>query len=385
MNKNIKRISEIATSCEEYSDHFMGAINPPTFETSIYRFKKYEQCEDFVRGEKYRYSYSKNQNPTNDVLRSKLAAMENGEAAQCFSSGTSAIYTALTNFLRKGDHVVTVNYVYGRVRGFLNDTFERYNISTTYVSGNDPEEFKNAIRSNTKVFYLESPSTWQFELQDLQAIAEIAKENDIITIIDNTWATPVFQNPIDFGIDVVIHSASKYLGGHSDLVGGVLVSRKNIVENLPQLGAVLSPYEANKLLKGLRTLSLRMERHQSNAMRVAKYLQDSGMLKELVYPGLNSFGQYDLVKKQMHGTNGLMSFILDGGEKALKKFMSNLKHISIAGSWGGYESIIFAISPMYSQEELIKIGYKSHQIRLSVGIEDIDYILSDIENAFNAI
>ena len=383
--ENYKRISKISTSCNEYCDDFMGAVNPPTFETSIYRFKNYEACEEFTRGEKFRYAYSKNQNPTIDVLRNKLAAMEDGETAQCFSSGTAAIYTILTNFLQHEDHVVTVKYVYGRVRDFLNNTLKRYNISTTYVEGKNPEDFRKAIRSNTKIFYLESPSSWQFELQDLRAIAKIAKEKGIITIIDNTWATPVFQNPINLGIDVVIHSASKYLGGHSDLVAGVVVSNKKIIDNLPQLGAVLSPYEGNKLLRGLRTLPMRMERHQSNAMIVAKFLSDSGKMKELIYPGLKTFDQYDLVKKQMYGTNGLISFILDGGEKTLKTFMSNLKNISIAGSWGGFESVIFAVSPIYSEKELQKCGYKSLQVRLAVGIEDIDYIMSDIEKALNKI
>lgn len=385
MKTNSERIFDIVTSCDEYYEDFMGAINPPTFETSVYRFPDWKTCEEVNAGKYFRYCYGKNANPTLDVVCAKLAAMERGEAAKCFSSGTAAMYTALMRFLSSGDHVVTIDHVYGRIRNFLNDTFPRYGIAASFVDGTDPESFRTAIRPNTKVFYLESPSTWQFDLQDLETVIGIAKDHGIITIIDNTWATPVFQNPIDFGADIVVHSASKYLGGHSDLVAGVMVSSEEIINTLPEFGSVLSPYEANKLLRGLRTLPLRMERHQKNALEVATYLEKSGKVEEVIYPGLKSNPQYQLVKKQMHGTSGLMSFVPACDAAGLRRFMNALRHISITGSWGGYESVIYSVNPDADAETLYQGGLKPKQVRLSVGLENPDILLEDLERGLKAI
>ncbi|WP_171654379.1 trans-sulfuration enzyme family protein [Paenibacillus foliorum] len=381
----MKRVQEIVTSIDGDVEDWLGAVIPPVFENTIYRYPNYETVKQAAEGSIFRYGYSKNGNPTTAALEKKLAELEKGEEAKCFSSGTAAIYTVLLSVLEQGSHVITVKNVYGRVSDFLSNAFKKFGVETTFVSGQTIEEFEEAIQPNTKLIYLESPTSWHFELQPVRAITELAKQHQIIVVMDNTWATPVFQNPLDFGVDVVIHSASKYLGGHSDLVAGAVIGSREWISALPQLGAVLSPYESAKLLRGIRTLALRMEKHEKNALQIAAFLKQESKVSEVSYPGLTDFRQYELAKKQMSGSSGLMSFQLNADESGIRAFIDSLRHISIGGSWGGFESIIYAAAMSGSEEEVLARGFSYSQIRLSVGLEEAQTLLQDLHEALRRI
>ncbi|MBO9605660.1 MAG: PLP-dependent transferase [Paenibacillaceae bacterium] len=385
MREVFRRVQEIVTGIDDNTDIY-GAVVPPTFENTIYRYPDFDTVVETTKGHVARYGYSKNANPTTDALEKKLAALENGEAARCFSSGTAAIYTVLLSLLKQGSHVITVNNVYGRVVDFLRNWFPQFGVETTYVAGTSLADFEAAIRPNTALIYLESPTSWHFELQDIRAVVKLAASRGIKVAIDNTWATPVFQNPLDYGVDAVIHSASKYLGGHSDLVGGAVIGSRAYIAGLPQLGAVLSPYEASKMLKGLRTLALRMERHESNAMAVAAMLENEPKVRAVRYPGLRSFDQHELAAAQLHGCSGLLSFTLDTDPAGVRRYIDALRHISIGGSWGGFESVTYAAAMSGDPEEdIVKRGFAVGQIRLSVGLEPLDTLLEDIRGALQRV
>ncbi|NHN32761.1 trans-sulfuration enzyme family protein [Paenibacillus agricola] len=379
------RAQHIVTKIDEDTDVFGGAVIPPTFENTIYRYPDFDTVVETNKGAISRYSYGKNRNPTTDALESKLAALEKGEASRCFASGTAAIYTTLLSILNQDSHVITINNVYGRVSDFLRNVFAKFGVESTFVPGDQLEDFSNAIQANTKLIYLESPTSWHFELQDIRTIMELAKKHNLKVVMDNTWATPIFQNPLEYGVDAVIHSASKYLGGHSDLVAGVVVASREFIANLPQIGAVLSPYESNKLLKGLRTLPLRMERHENNANIIADYLDKEHKISVVHYPGLHSFRQYELAVQQMKGCSGLMSFELESDKEGVKRFINSLRHISIGGSWGGFESVIYAAAMSGEDKELESRGFGITQVRLSVGLEDSTTLLEDIHGALQSV
>lgn len=382
MNRpNVRRIQELVTHIDRECDFYEGSITPPVFETSIFRAENFDQV---LAGEQ-KYCYSRSRNPTVEVLERLLAKMENGERCKLFSAGTGAILTAMLYPLSKDTHVILEKAAYGRSTNFAFQEFKRFGVEATQVDAKDIENIKAAIRPNTKLIYLESPSSWQFELQDLRAIAKLAKEHGIITVIDNTWATPVFQNPLDFGIDIVIHSASKYLGGHSDLMAGVLVTSQKIYEGLSEVGATLSPYVAAKLLRSLRTLPLRMVQHEKNAMEVAQYLEKHPKVKSVAYPGLPSFPQYELGKSQLYGYSGVMSFILDTDRSGVIRFMNALRDFNITASWGGYECVISASDADPNIDKGNLFGEKPRQIRFSVGLEPVDIVLQEMEDALKAI
>ena len=268
------------------------------------------------------------------------------------------------------------------------------NIDVSFVSGADPEEFKREIRANTKLIYLESPSSSLFLLQDIKKIAEIAKEKNIKTIIDNTWATPIFQKPLSMGIDIEVHSCSKYIGGHSDVVAGVVIGKTKDIDQIflnehALLGSRISAFESWLIMRSLRTLPIRMMKHQENAMKVAEFLEGHPRIKVVNYPGLKSYPQYDLAKEQMSGYSGLLSFIIDINNIALvKKFVNSLKLFKIGISWGGYESLVFApviALKEFTEEKLMSMGIDKAMVRISVGLENHIDLINDLDNALMKI
>ncbi|WP_409340851.1 trans-sulfuration enzyme family protein [Paenibacillus sp. MBLB4367] len=385
MRDHYRRVQDIVTAIDEYAEEMYGAVVPPTFENTIYRYPDFESVEETVQGKISRYTYGKNTNPTIEALERKLARLEKGEAAKCFGSGTAAIYTTLLSVLQQGSHVITVANVYGRVSDFLRQPFAKFGVESTFVPGLQAADFEEALKPNTKLIYLESPTSWHFELQDIRRVTDLASKHGIKVVIDNTWATPVFQNPLDYGVDAVIHSASKYLSGHSDLVAGAVIGSGELITGLPQVGAVLSPNEASKLLKGMRTLALRMERHESSAGRIASFLAGEPKIRSVRYPGLPGFGQRELALAQMNGSSGLMSFELDSDKEGVRRFVNGLRHISIGGSWGGFESNLYAAAMSGSEEEVRSRGFGIGQIRLSVGLEDADTLLEDLQVALSKV
>jgi cystathionine beta-lyase/cystathionine gamma-synthase len=365
---------------DDYSK-FLGAIVPPIFQNSLFTRKQGS----------FGYVYTRVNNPTTEIAEKKIAALEGGEEAKCFSSGMGAISAAIMLFVASGDHIITLKSVYTPVRVFFSEYLKKFNIEVTFVSGNNIEDFQEELKPNTKLIYLESPSSNIFSMQNLEEIAELAKSRDIKTIIDNTWATPIYQNPLRYGIDVVVHSASKYMGGHSDIIGGVAIGKKEYMEHLTHyersiFGACMDPHQAWLLLRGLRTLPLRMKQHSENALIVARFLEGHNKIEKVLYPGLESHEGYELGKSQMCGYSGLMSFIPKEKEPSkIMQVVKSLRFFEEGPSWGGFESIINTPGVGISEEASNLTGNPNGLVRISVGLEDVNSILNDLDRALNIL
>ena len=372
------RAEEICTHYGEDPARFHGAVNTPIFQTSLF-----VDCEGNEGGLEGRYAYTRVSNPTTEVVEQKVAALEQGEAAKCFSSGMGAISAAMMHYIKEDSHVVATASIYGPARRFLSEYMKRFGIKVTFVSGTDPEELEAAVCEQTDLIYLESPSTYLFLVQDLERIAEIAKKHHAATVIDNTYATPIFQKPLTMGIDMVVHSASKYLGGHSDIIGGVVVGRREDVEQMAQnerelFGAVMSPFDSWLMLRGIRTLPVRMRQHMKNALEMAAYFQELDIVKEVIYPCWNTHPQYELAKRQMTGASGLMSVVFDLPGEQIHRIVEALEFFYRGPSWGGYESLA---SPVGADLERDNETMKKGLVRLHIGLEGADLLTEDFERA----
>ena len=372
------RAEEICTHYSEDPSRFAGAVTPPIFQSSLFT-----ECEGNEGDREGRYAYTRVSNPTTEIVENKVAALEQGEAAKCFSSGMGAISAAMMHYLKKDSHVVAVASIYGPAHRFLAEYMKRFGVEVTFVKGTDTEEIEGAIRENTDLIYLESPSTYLFLVQDLSKIAEIAKRHHAATVIDNTYCTPIFQKPLTFGIDMVVHSASKYLGGHSDIIGGVVIGRKEDIDQIAQserelFGAVMSPFDSWLMLRGIRTLPVRMKQHMANAMEMAAYFQELPVVKEVIYPWWETHPQYELAKKQMTGASGLMSVVFDLPGEQIKRIVRELEFFHRGPSWGGFESLISTVGADLEQDnETMKKGL----VRLHIGLEGADLLKEDFERA----
>ena len=372
------RAEEICTHYSEDPSRFAGAVTPPIFQSSLFT-----ECEGNEGDREGRYAYTRVSNPTTEIVENKVAALEQGEAAKCFSSGMGAISAAMMHYLKKDSHVVAVASIYGPAHRFLAEYMKRFGVAVTFVKGTDTEEIEGAIRENTDLIYLESPSTYLFLVQDLSKIAEIAKRHHAATVIDNTYCTPIFQKPLTLGIDMVVHSASKYLGGHSDIIGGVVIGRKEDIDQIAQserelFGAVMSPFDSWLMLRGIRTLPVRMKQHMANAMEMAAYFQELPGVKEVIYPWWETHPQYELAKKQMTGASGLMSVVFDLPGEQIKRIVRELEFFHRGPSWGGFESLI---SPVGADLEQDNETMKKGLVRLHIGLEGADLLKEDFERA----
>lgn len=372
------RAEEICTHYSEDPSRFAGAVTPPIFQSSLFT-----ECEGNEGDREGRYAYTRVSNPTTEIVENKVAALEQGEAAKCFSSGMGAISAAMMHYLKKDSHVVAVASIYGTAHRFLAEYMKRFGVAVTFVKGTDTEEIEGAIRENTDLIYLESPSTYLFLVQDLSKIAEIAKRHHAATVIDNTYCTPIFQKPLTLGIDMVVHSASKYLGGHSDIIGGVVIGRKEDIDQIAQserelFGAVMSPFDSWLMLRGIRTLPVRMKQHMANAMEMAAYFQELPVVKEVIYPWWETHPQYELAKKQMTGASGLMSVVFDLPGEQIKRIVRELEFFHRGPSWGGFESLI---SPVGADLEQDNETMKKGLVRLHIGLEGADLLKEDFERA----
>ena len=372
------RAEEICTHYSEDPSRFAGAVTPPIFQSSLFT-----ECEGNEGDREGRYAYTRVSNPTTEIVENKVAALEQGEAAKCFSSGMGAISAAMMHYLKKDSHVVAVASIYGPAHRFLAEYMKRFGVEVTFVKGTDTEEIEGAIRENTDLIYLESPSTYLFLVQDLAKIAEVAKKHHAATVIDNTYCTPIFQKPLTLGIDMVVHSASKYLGGHSDIIGGVVIGRKEDIDQIAQserelFGAVMSPFDSWLMLRGIRTLPVRMKQHMANAMEMAAYFQELPVVKEVIYPWWETHPQYELAKKQMTGASGLMSVVCDLPGEQIKRIVRELEFFHRGPSWGGFESLI---SPVGADLEQDNETMKKGLVRLHIGLEGADLLKEDFERA----
>lgn len=364
---------------EDYRSHF-GAMSPPIFQTSLFAQQD---------GEANPYLYSRLANPTVSLCEEKLALLEHAEKAVLFSSGMGAISAAISSSVKAGDHVIMVRSAYGPAKGFL-DYLSRFGVSCTLVEGSRISDYEAAARENTRLIYLETPSTFLFGLQDLAQVAEFAKSRGIRTIADNTWATPVFQNPLDFGIDLVVHSASKYLGGHSDILGGVVAGSKELAEPVAlyerQLyGAVMDPHQAWLLMRGLRTLPLRMRQHMESGMEIARFLEGHPKIERVLYPGLPAHPQYELGRRQMKGYSGVMSFVTKGTPEQNDRLLAKIKIFQKGVSWGGYDSLISGPGVHLTAEQSQESGMPVGLIRISVGLEHLDSLKEALDAALGEI
>lgn len=359
-----------------------GAVNPPVYHASLFSFESLQQFRDYVSGEAQHYAYTRVANPTTRVLERKIAFLEKAEDAVAVASGMGAITTTLLTLLQAGDHLLVADCTYGR--GFCTQRLASLGVEVETFTSDETSDLSARIRSNTRVIYLESPGGGGFRpIQDLRAVARVARQNDVTTIIDNTYATPLFQNPIALGIDLVVHSVSKYIGGHSDLVMGLVVGSSDLIADVRktalQLGGTPSPSDAYLAVRGLRTLPLRMARHQESAFRVARWLESRPEILKVWYPGLESFPGHDLAKTQMTGYPGLFSFQMPWhGWEAKHRFVDSLLSLfSLGYSWGGFESLVL---PNLQRHE----GQETDRYRLSIGLEHPEDLIGCLENALEA-
>lgn len=394
MKKNFKGVETILAHYGEDRQAHNGAIVPPIYQNTLFAFEDWDAIDKAYTDPINNSIYTRGNNPSVSMVEKKIAKLAGGEKARLFASGMGAISSAIMSCVHTGCHIITIKNIYGPVLNLLDDYLKKkFNIEITFVSGENVEEIRTAIKDNTTLIYLESPSSAIFSMQDIEAIAKIAKEKGIRTIIDNTWATPLYQKPLEMGIDLEVHSCSKYLGGHSDIISGVVIGKAELIDSIYQneyllYGAKMAPFEAWLLMRSLRTLPMRMERHQRNAMMVAEFLEKHPKIKKVNYPGLKSFPQYELGKKQMKGYSGLMSFIIDTDDvQELKNFVNGLDLFSIGVSWGGHESLVYAPAISYlkemTPEQFKATGLSLGVIRISVGLEDPNDLIEDLRSALN--
>ncbi len=335
------------------------------------------------------YEYARTGNPTRDALEKRLAELENAKYGLAFASGLAAETTLALALLKKGDHVIAFEDLYGGTRRLFDCTLTNFGLEFTYVDATNPENVKGAIKSNTKLVWLETPTNPLLKLCDIYAISKTAKENSLITVVDNTFASPYLQNPLNLGADIVVHSTTKYLGGHSDVIGGaILLSDDELYNKLKfnqnAIGAVPSPFDCFLVLRGTKTLAVRMDRHNYNALKLAEYLNTHPQVEKVNYPGLKTHSQHELAKKQMSGFGGMVSFYLKESI-GVGAFLGKLKLIALAESLGGVESLINQPATMthasLTQKERDRIGITNNLLRLSVGIEDIEDLKVDLAQA----
>jgi methionine-gamma-lyase len=376
------------------SSQFEGSLVPPLFQTSTFTFATAEQGERRFAGEEEGFIYSRLGNPTIKVLEERIAAIEKGEAGLAFGSGMAAVSAILLALTKTGDHVLCSQGVYGCTFGLLQLMKEKYKIDHQFSSMESKEIIEEQLRPETALIYIESPINPTMQIVDLQMVAEVAKERGIPVIVDNTFCSPYLQTPLELGCDIVIHSATKYICGHGDVVAGLAVGKKEIMDTiamttLKDIGGIMSPFDAWLLLRGLKTLPVRMDRHCENAERVFKFLIEHELVETVYYPGDENHPQFDIVKKQMKKPGGIFSFTLKGTKETAQKFMNQLNLIKIAVSLGDAETLIQHPATMthavIPREVRLQMGIEDTLLRLSVGLEAWEDIVEDLEQAFNAL
>lgn len=371
------------------------ALNNPIYMTSTFTFTDLQQADDTFSFKRKAYVYTRGGNPTINLFEQRIAALEGGVDGVAFASGMAAITSVIMSFVKSGDEVIAHRNLYGSAFGALKHLMPDYGVKTKFVNMTNLEELKDAIGEKTKVLYFETPTNPSMEIIDLEAVAKIAAEAGIKVVVDNTFATPYLQRPLELGVDVVVHSATKYISGHGDAVGGVAVSKnQDYIYKLKfgymcELGGVMSPFNAWLLLRGLKTLSLRMERHSSNAMKIANFLAENPLVERVMYPGMETHPGHEIAKRQMKDFGGIVSFELKGDLETAKAFVENLKLLKLAVSLGDAETLVEIPALMthrdYLEEELKKFGFLKKTIRISAGLEHPDDIIADIKQSLERV
>ncbi|MCJ8165843.1 PLP-dependent aspartate aminotransferase family protein [Pontibacter sp. E15-1] len=379
-------LSYIINELGEERGKYYDAVAPPILQTSNFASNTVAEMRYKMRHEADAHLYTRGNNPTVSILEKKLAALERAEEAIAFGSGMGAVAAAVLSQVKAGDHVVCVKRTYTWTKTLMQRFLPRFGVDVTQVDGSDTANFERAIRPNTRLFYLESPTSFTFELQDLAAVAALARKHNCATIIDNSFASPLHQNPLSFGIDLVVHSCTKYIGGHSDVMGGIVCGSRERIQKIFKaeymtLGAVMSPHDAWLFIRGLRTLPVRMERVADSTQKVVAYLASHPKVAQVLFPFLPSHPQHALAHRQMRTNSGQFSVLLHADSlEQVDRFCDSLQHFLMAASWGGHESLIFPMSAAYTSQEM-KLDLPFNLVRFYVGLEDPDYLIRDVAQA----
>lgn len=383
-------ISHILNHLGEDREQYYGAVAPPVFQTSNFAFRTVAEMREKLTKELENPFYTRGYNPTVASLRKKLAALEGTEDALVFSSGSAAVAAAVMSVVKAGDHVVSVKKPYSWTSNLISKYLAKYGVTHTFVDGGEAANFEKTIQENTKLIYLESPNSLTFEMQDIEAVAKIAKAKGITTIIDNSYNSPLNQNPVKMGVDIVVHSGTKYISGHSDVVCGVVCTTherimKMFAEEYMTIGSIISPNDAALILRGLRTLELRVNKSADSAKKVADFAEKHPKIKTVYYPFSSKNPQLSLAQKQMKQGGGLLSIVLDvKEEKQMEVFCDNLKRFLMATSWGGYESLVFPLCALAASKSF-ENPLPWNMVRLYIGLEDPDLLIADLKQALDKI
>lgn len=384
-------LSYILTEFAEERENYFNAVSPPIMQTSNFTFKKVDDMRKAFADEMGGYLYSRGLNPTVEILRKKLAALDGAEDCLVFNSGAATIFAGVLANVKSGDHIVSVRNPYTWAQKMFDVILPRFGVITTYIDGREFKNFEKALQPNTALIYLESPNSWDYALQDLKAVAELAKSKNITTMIDNSYCTPLYQRPIDFGIDLSMQTATKYIGGHSDTLGGVLSGSHQMMKRIfdseyLNIGSGIQPFNAWLLIRGLRTLPARLERITRTTIEVVNFLKQHDKVETVIFPFDESFPQYELAKKQMRGACGLLTFTLKNGTcESITKFCETLRHIIMAVSWGGHESLVIPKCAGIDPKDFDASNIEHQYIRMYTGLEEASYLIADINQALNLI
>lgn len=393
-----KMVSYIINELGEDREKYFNAVAPPIIQTSNFAFKKVDELRKAFEDEYSTFLYSRALNPTVKILSQKLGALDEAEDCLVVNSGAGAIFASVLANIKTGDHIISVDKPYTWAQKMFTNLLPRFNVTVTYVDGTKVENFENAIQHNTSLIYLESPNSWNFALQDLEAVARLAKsknlpnrQSGITTICDNSYCTALYQSPIKLGIDLVVQSATKYINGHSDVVAGVICGNKKMIEKIyyseyMNMGISTTPFNAWLLIRGLRTLPARMEKISTSTREVLNYLKTHKKVEAIVFPFDKDFPQYDLARKQMRGACGLFSFYIRAEKmEQIENFCESLKYILMAVSWGGYESLIIPGCASIKADEFDAANRDHRRIRMYVGLEEPAFIIEDLERGFEGM
>lgn len=380
-------ISHILNELGEERERHYGSVSTPVYQSSNFCFPSVAAMRTSLEDEMDVPFYTRGHNPTVAVLQQKLAALEGAEAALVFASGSAAVAAAVMSGLQAGDHVVCVQKPYSWTGKLLSKVLKRYGVDTTFIDGTLVENWDAACLPTTRLFMMESPNSMTFELQDIPAVASLAKSRGIRTVLDNSYATPLNQQPLQMGIDIVVHSASKYLSGHSDMVAGVLCCSRKLAEDIfagefMTLGGIVSPNEAWLMIRGLRTLSIRMDRVAQSTAKVVAFLEQHPKVERIIYPFHASHPQHDLARKLMRQGTGQFSILLKAPDlAACERFSDSLKRFLLACSWGGHESLQFPICTLYKSQNYAETPLPWNFVRFYVGLEEPEVLIADLEQA----
>jgi cystathionine beta-lyase/cystathionine gamma-synthase len=395
MRKEIAGAQGAQTKCIHAPREFnrTSAISPPIWQTTTFLAESSEHFASLAKSVKPSEYYSRYGNPTHKQVEAVMATLEGGGAALVTASGMGAISTSVLSLLDRGDHVVAQRNLYAGTAALLEDVLPRWGIECTFVDQTNAERWAEALRPNTKLIYAETPANPLMRLTDLQAVSALGKTRGITTIVDNTFATPINQRPLQYGVDVVVHSGTKYLGGHSDVTAGVIIGSQAFIERAWRfhivMGAALSPFDAWLLLRGIRTLGLRVERHNQNGLMLARFFESHPKIERVNYPGLKSHPQHELAREQMNGFTGVMSVELRGGYETAERFIASLKLGSYAASLGGFETLLVHPAAMWgdtltdAQRKAMEVS--ENLVRISVGLEDERDLIEDFSQALDQV